>query len=66
VSKNETVHIVAAIVLGGAAVFWGAVTSKPMILLARLPFCFAGVLLYRIVRLERMVQELRAQRTETR
>ena len=56
----------AAIVFGGLAVFWGAVASKPMVLLAGMPFVFAGVLLFRIVRLERLVDELRAQRAEAR
>jgi hypothetical protein len=66
VPRSETVHIVAAIVFGGLAVFWGAVASKPMVLLAGMPFVFAGVLLFRIVRLERLVDELRAQRAEAR
>jgi hypothetical protein len=66
VLKAGTFNIVVVIVLGGISAFWGSIASEPMYVAWGAPLVLGGAVLYRLNRLERLVEELRAQRTETR
>jgi hypothetical protein len=66
VSRIEASHIVVISVIGGLVGFWGVVTDEAMYVAGGLPLALTGALGYRVVRLERLLEELRAQRTEAR
>jgi hypothetical protein len=66
VSRIEAVHLVVISVVGGLAGFWGLLTNQAMYVAGGVPLFLSGALFYRVVRLERLVEELRTQRTETR
>jgi hypothetical protein len=62
----ETFRIVVVIVFGIVVGFWGLLTNQAMYVAGGVPLFLSGALFYRVIRLERLVEELRAQRTETR
>jgi hypothetical protein len=54
------------IVVGSIESFWGFVSHQAMHVAVGVPLLLVGAQAYRYERLERLVEELRAQRTETR
>jgi hypothetical protein len=66
VSRIETFHIVVISVVGGLVGFWGFVTHEAMYVAGGVPLALTGALGYRVIRLERLVADLRARWTEVR
>lgn len=61
------VEILSAVVIGSLVGFWGFVSQEAMYVAVGLPMAALGAAMYRIDRLEQLVDELRAaQRTESR
>jgi hypothetical protein len=55
-----------AIALGGVSAFWGSIASEPIFVAWGAPLTFGGAVLYRLNRLERLLEELRAGVTHAR
>ena len=64
IGKTE---IISAVVIGSLVGFWGFVSQEAMYVAVGLPMAALGAAMYRIDRLEQLVDELRgARRTESR
>jgi predicted permease len=66
VPRKGTYHIIVMIVAGSLMGFWGLVTDQAMLVAVGMPLLLVGTQAVRHDRLERLVEELRTQRTETR
>ena len=60
------IEIISAVVIGSALGFWGFVTQEAMHIAVGLPMAALGAAMYRMDRLEQLVDELRAQSTNAR
>jgi hypothetical protein len=54
------------IIVGSLMGFWSLVTDQAMVVAVGMPLLLVGTQAYRHDRLERLVEELRTQRAETR
>ena len=66
VRRVGKIEIISAVVIGSAVGFWGFVTQEAMYVAVGLPMAALGAAMYRIDRLEQLVDELQTQRTDDR